>query len=165
MKVAITATGPTPLSDVDPRFARAPYFIFVDTDTGEITPAQNPITSMTSGAGPAAVQFLQEQGIQVIVTGSIGPNAQEALLQSGINVITGIAGKIQDVINNLPNILKQSPTPPPPTSSPPPAPPSGYGPFGGSGPGMGGGRGGMGRGRRRGKGRGKGRGRGAGWIQ
>ena len=161
MKVAITATAPTPEAEVDPRFARAPYFVFVDTDTGEVLPVENPIASMASGAGPRAVQFLGEQGVQAILTGSIGPNAQEALMYSGIQVITGISGKIQDVINNLPSILSQSQNPPMPPQGPPP----GYGMPGPGGPGMGGGGRGMGRGfGRSGGGRGRGKGRGAGWF-
>lgn len=36
MKIVITASGPTVDAQVDPRFARAPWFAVFDTDSGEV---------------------------------------------------------------------------------------------------------------------------------
>ena len=51
MKIAITSTGQTLDSQVDPRFGRAAYFIIVDTETMEFETIENQNVNASGGAG------------------------------------------------------------------------------------------------------------------
>jgi len=97
MKLAVTATGPGLDADVDPRFGRCKYFIFVNPDTLEFKAVEN--TPAGGGAGIAAGQLLASHGAQVLLTGDCGPNAYQVLSAANIQVITGISGKVMDAIN------------------------------------------------------------------
>ncbi len=159
MKVAITSTGPTLDSPVDPRFGRAAYFIIVDTDTMEYQAFPNPAVNATGGAGTMAAQFVASQGAQAVVSGEVGPNALAALQAAGLQIITGMTGTVREVVERIRAGNFSYLTPPATGFQGGP----GYGPGGGRGWGRGGGWG-KGRGRGPGGGWGKGRGgRGGGW--
>ncbi len=156
MRVAITSTGPTLDSPVDPRFGRCAYFIIVDTDTMEFQAVPNPAVNATGGAGTMAAQLVASHGVQAVVTGEVGPNALAALQAAGIGMITGVAGTVRDAIEMIKSGNFTMSTPQvPPTAPPGPG-------FGGRGGGWGRGRGGWGKGRG-GGGWGRGGGRGGGW--
>ncbi len=84
MMVCITAQAPGLDAPVEPRFARAPFFIFVETGTGEVHSVANALCGNAGGAGPRVVQFIAEYGAEVLVTGQLGGNAERALQAAGI---------------------------------------------------------------------------------
>jgi predicted Fe-Mo cluster-binding NifX family protein len=88
MKVCITAQGATPDSLTDERFGRAPYFVFMDTVTGNSDAIANPYAGGGGGVGPKAAQLLIEHGATVVITGQVGGNAQEVLAAGGISIQT-----------------------------------------------------------------------------
>jgi len=96
MIVAITATGDRLDSDIDPRFGRCKYFIFVNLETNVVEAVINSPTA--GGAGIAAGQTLVNYGAKVVITGDIGPNAYQVLSAAGIEVITGVSGKVKDAL-------------------------------------------------------------------
>jgi len=96
--ICITATADNLDSQVDPRFGRCRYFIIVNPDTLEFEAIRNPNFETASGAGIKSAQFIIDKDIKTILTGDIGPNALEVLREAGIQVITGISGRIEDVI-------------------------------------------------------------------
>jgi len=145
MRVAISATGSTLDDEVDPRFGRCPYFIIVDPDTMQFEALENSSAMQAGGAGISTGQMIASKGVQVVLTGNCGPNAYQVLSAAGIQVITGVSGKIQDAIQAYKSGRFQA------TSQPNVAAHAG----------MGGGMG-MGRGRGRGMGRGMGKGMGMG---
>jgi len=98
VKLAITATGDRLDSDVDPRFGRCKYFIFVDPDTMDFEAVVNAATA--GGAGIAAGQTIVTYGAKVVLTGDCGPNAYQVLSAAGIEVYTGVSGKIKDAIKD-----------------------------------------------------------------
>ena len=151
MKVAITSTGPTLDSPVDPRFGRCAYFIIVDTDTMEFQAIPNPAANATGGAGTMAAQFVASQGVQAVVTGEVGPNALAALQAAGIGMITGVSGTVREAVERIRSGNFSISTPEMPPAGPPPGPGFGRGQGGGWGRGRGKGRGG-GWGRRGGRG-------------
>jgi predicted Fe-Mo cluster-binding NifX family protein len=159
MKIAISATGPTMDAEIDPRFGRCQYFIIVDTETMEFEAVNNSNASAAGGAGISTAQMIVEKGVETVLTGNCGPNAHGVLSSAGIQIITGVSGKIKDAIEEYKlgtyQAAQQANVP------------DHYG--AGSSPGMGGGMGrgmgrgmGMGGGRGMGKGMGKGRGMGMG---
>lgn len=161
MKVVITAQGPSLDSPVDTRFGRCAYFIVVDVDTLEFNAHPNPAQNASGGAGIQAAQFVVSLGVNAIITGSFGPNAQAALASTGLTGYSIQGGTVREAIE-LFREGKLSPIP----LSPSGGVSSGNGFGGGFGRGGGMGRGGgfgRGGGMGRGGGRGNGFGRGGGF--
>lgn len=84
MIVGITARAAGTDAPVEQRFGRAPYFVFVDTETGKAESIENPLIDAAGGVGPRAVQLLAEHGATILVTGQVGGNAAHALAAGGI---------------------------------------------------------------------------------
>ncbi len=84
MKVCITAQAAGLDAPVEPRFARAPFFVFIETGTGEIHSVANALCGGHGGVGPRVVQFVAEYGAEALVTGRLGENAERALQAAGI---------------------------------------------------------------------------------
>jgi len=86
MIVCITARASGTDAPAEQRFARAPYFVFVDTETGKSESVENPLIDAAGGVGPRAVQMLSDHGATVLITGQVGGNAARALQAGGIKV-------------------------------------------------------------------------------
>jgi predicted Fe-Mo cluster-binding NifX family protein len=100
MRIAISATGPTLDDEVDPRFGRCQHFIVADPETMEFEAIDNSSAMAAGGAGIATAQMIAEKGAGAVLTGNCGPNAYQVLSSSGIQIITGVSGKIKDVIED-----------------------------------------------------------------
>jgi predicted Fe-Mo cluster-binding NifX family protein len=100
MKIAITANGPTLDAGIDPRFGRCQYFIIVDPETMQFEALENSGAMAGGGAGISTAQMIAGKGVEVVLTGNCGPNAYEVLSAAGIKVVTGVAGKVQDAIQD-----------------------------------------------------------------
>jgi len=98
MKIAISATGPTLEAEVDPRFGRCRYFILADTETPDFEAIDNSSAGASGGAGISAAQAIAGKGAKAVLTGNCGPNAYQVLSPAGIEVITGVTGKVKDAI-------------------------------------------------------------------
>ena len=100
MRIAISATGPTLDAEVDPRFGRCQYFIIADPDTMEFESLDNTSAMAAGGAGISAAQMIAGKGVGAVLTGNCGPNAFQVLSAAGIQVITGVSGKVKDAIQS-----------------------------------------------------------------
>ena len=85
MIVGITARAPGTDAPVEQRFARAPYFVFVDTETGKAESVENPLVNAVGGSAPGR-QMFSERGATAAITGQVGGNAARALKEGGIKV-------------------------------------------------------------------------------
>ncbi|MFC2062492.1 NifB/NifX family molybdenum-iron cluster-binding protein [Chloroflexota bacterium] len=101
MKIAITATGSTLDAEVEPRFGRCQYFVIVDPETMEFEAMENLSAMEPGGAGIAAAQVIVGKDVKAVLTGNCGPNAYQVLSSAGIQVITGVSGKIKDAIEGF----------------------------------------------------------------
>jgi len=97
-KICVTASGDNLQSPIDPRFGRCTYFIIIDTDSMELNAIKNQAASATGGAGVQSAQTVASNGAEVVITGAVGPNAHSALKSSGIRILTGISGTVNDAI-------------------------------------------------------------------
>ncbi|MDD5701488.1 MAG: NifB/NifX family molybdenum-iron cluster-binding protein [Dehalococcoidales bacterium] len=99
MKIAISSAGTTLEAMVDPRFGRCPYFVYVDPETLQFEASENS-NAASGGAGIAAAQSIAARGVEAVLTGNCGPNAYQVLSAAGIKVVTGVSGKIKDIIQD-----------------------------------------------------------------
>ena len=84
--ICITSQGKTKDSLIDPRFGRAPFFLFLD-EKGKIKKVvENSGVNSVRGAGIAAAQTVVNENAEAVITGNIGPNALFVLNQSGVEV-------------------------------------------------------------------------------
>jgi predicted Fe-Mo cluster-binding NifX family protein len=98
MKICVTSQGDNLDSELDPRFGRCKYFLFVDRDTLEFEAVQNPNVEATGGAGIQSGQLVAGKGVNAVLTGNVGPNAFQTLKTAGIDVVTGLSGSVKDAI-------------------------------------------------------------------
>jgi predicted Fe-Mo cluster-binding NifX family protein len=101
MKIAVSAMGTDLGVQVDPRFGRCQCFIIVDSDTLEFEAIENPNIGTIGGAGIQSGQLMAERGVQVVLTGNVGPNAFQALSVAGLQIITGVTGTVKAAIQRL----------------------------------------------------------------
>jgi len=149
--VVVSSTGEGLESQMDVRFGRCPYFVFVDIEDKKIKESKsmaNPAVSQPGGAGITAAQLVANEDAKAVISGAFGPRAFQVFQQLGIEIYQGVSGTIKENVQNFIDGKLEKLTSP-------------TGPMfmgkGGMGPGSG-----MGLGRGTGSGRGMGQGGGAG---
>ncbi len=99
MKIAVSSTGKSLSSEIDPRFGRASYFLIVDSETMEINVVENTQSLQQSqGAGIQAGKTIIDNQAKVLITGNCGPKAFQVLEKAGTEIITGAKGKVADAV-------------------------------------------------------------------
>ena len=101
MKICITSQGKDLEADVDPRFGRCRFFIIIDPESMEFEAIENPISQSGGGAGIQSAQLVSDKGAEVILTGSVGPNAFRTLEASGVEVVTRVKGSVKDCVERF----------------------------------------------------------------
>ena len=95
MKIGI----PTNSGNVAAHFGRCPEFTFVEIEEGEIKSkevVENP------GHKPGYIpQFMSENDVDCIITGGIGRKAISIFDDLGIEVISGVNGDIDEIIEDF----------------------------------------------------------------
>ncbi len=98
MKIAVSSTGASLNSQIEPRFGRCEQFIIVDPETMRFEVMENPGSIASGGAGITTAQEIARKGAEAVITGHCGPNAHRVLTTAGIDVITGVSGTVQEVV-------------------------------------------------------------------
>ena len=103
MKVAITSTGNSLESSVDPRFGRCAFFAIYDTESQGIEFIPNPAKEAEEGAGPKAVQMVASREAKKIVSGEFGMKIKPLLdsLKIQMIVVKDPGKRIQEIIDML----------------------------------------------------------------
>ncbi|MBN1573395.1 MAG: NifB/NifX family molybdenum-iron cluster-binding protein [Deltaproteobacteria bacterium] len=83
-------------------FGRCPYYVVADFNdavelsAGDVEVVENPhFNNHQPGIMP---EFIQSLGADVMIAGGMGPRAIELFNGMGIEVVTGYAGKIEDIL-------------------------------------------------------------------
>jgi len=98
MKIAVTSTGQTLDSQVDPRFGRAACFVIIDTETMDFSTIENSNVAAAGGAGISSAKTVIDAGAQAVLTGNCGPNAERTLTAAGIKLYTGVTGTVSEAV-------------------------------------------------------------------
>lgn len=84
MKIVVPTTGRDKESVLDKRFGRCEYFQIYDTKTNDMKVLVNEGSKSSGGAGIAAASQVIDEGVDIIITGNLGPNAFELIEKAGI---------------------------------------------------------------------------------
>ncbi len=98
MKICVTATAGDLNAQVDPRFGRCQYFVIVDSDTMAFEAMANEAMNAPGGAGIQAAQAMVNKGVNVVISGNMGPNAFQVLSTAGVKVATGAYGTVKEAV-------------------------------------------------------------------
>lgn len=91
--IAVSSEGPGLESMVDPRFGRAGGFVILNKTTDEVSYIDNGASQvMAQGAGIETAERLSEAGVEVVLSGFVGPKAFEALQEAEIKVVQDMDG-------------------------------------------------------------------------
>lgn len=91
--IAVSSEGPTLEDMVDPRFGRAAGFIIANTQDRQFRYIDNDASQTISrGAGIKTAEALAKEGVNVVLSGSVGPKAFQALQAAGIRVCQDVQG-------------------------------------------------------------------------
>jgi len=102
MKVAVTSQGRDLDSQVDPRFGRAPYFIIVDTETGEHQVEDNKMNrDALQGAGIQAAENVCRHNVAALLTGHCGPKAFRALNAGNVKIYVNAGGTVREAVEKF----------------------------------------------------------------
>ena len=92
LKIAISTDG----EYVSAHFGRCPFFTIAEIKDGQLV---NKIKIDNPGHHPGFLpQFLKERGVSVIIAGGMGQRAQMLFDESGIKIMMGIGGQVEEVI-------------------------------------------------------------------
>jgi predicted DNA-binding protein (UPF0251 family)/predicted Fe-Mo cluster-binding NifX family protein len=101
-KIAISSEGPTLEDWVDPRFGRAGGFVVVELPERKLDYIDNGASQMMAmGAGIETAERMAAAGVEVVLSGYVGPKAFDALTAAGIKICQDVEGiTIGEAIEN-----------------------------------------------------------------
>ena len=100
MRICFTSDQANGLESVmSYHFGHCPYFVLVDVEGSQVVNVEsipNPFADEhNAGDLPS---FMHSKGVNVIITGGMGPKAQQYFADYGITPVIGAYGKIKDVL-------------------------------------------------------------------
>lgn len=97
IRLAVSATGESMDSPMDPRFGRCSYFVVVDAD-GSHKAVRNTGQALGNGAGIQAAQQIVDMGVGAVITGDVGPNAFRVLSAGNVRMYVGGSGTVASAL-------------------------------------------------------------------
>ena len=84
---------------ISQHFGRCPYYLILDVDGNEIKNAKTVSNPYYNNHVPRMVpQFINQQGVNVMIAGGMGPRAIDMFTSLGIEVATGAMGNTGNVL-------------------------------------------------------------------
>lgn len=115
MKIGVSSISKEIEDMLDLRFGRCNYFIIYDSDNESVKAVENKGRLSGGGAGIAAAQQVIDEGVDAVITGSLGPNAYDlfkaadikAYKSEGVKVLTALEllkeGKLEELTESGPS--------------------------------------------------------------
>ncbi len=102
MKLIFASTGTDLDANLDQRFGRCSYFVCYDTEFKEVNNVNNSQNlNAAQGAGIQAAATVADIGADYIFCGHCGPKAFRVFQAANIKVISGVEGRISNLINEF----------------------------------------------------------------
>ncbi|MCF8112142.1 MAG: NifB/NifX family molybdenum-iron cluster-binding protein [Desulfobacteraceae bacterium] len=100
MKIAVSSRGQSLQDPLDSGFGRCAGFVVYDTNTQSSSFLDNSRQQdLAQGAGIQTAQMISNAGVDVLISGRIGPKALQALSQSSIQLFASSAATVQEAID------------------------------------------------------------------
>lgn len=97
MKLAVATEG----KQVSAHFGRCPSYTIVDIKDGQIVSKQRiPNPGHEPGFLPG---YLAQRGVRCVIAGGAGPRAKSLFGEQGIEIITGVNGDVDNVVEDFMN--------------------------------------------------------------
>ena len=100
MKIGVLAEGDSLSSYVADDFGHAPYFLIVDPETLDHTVIVNEFIN-AEGAGMKVADAIIGLGVDVVITGGIGPHGYNKLTAAGITVSYDEDGTAEECVKRV----------------------------------------------------------------
>ena len=115
MRICFTSDQNSGLDSVmSYHFGRCPYFVIVDIDeNGNVSDVESIPNPLADEHNPGELpSFMKSKGVDVIITGGMGPKAQQYFASFGIKPVIGAYGRVKDVLEEyLKNKVHYAPGP------------------------------------------------------
>lgn len=84
MRIAVASAGKEKDSDISGNAGRAPYYLIFDGKGKIMETLKNPFAIGGGGAGFGVAKMLADRDVDLVISGSFGPNMTGALKDRGI---------------------------------------------------------------------------------
>ncbi len=101
MKVLVSSEGQRLDDMVDEEFGHCAYFIIADPATMEFAAVKNEGHDAEVGAGIFAAEKAIELGVEVVITGWVGPHGQRKLSSKNIRIIMDEEGTVREALERF----------------------------------------------------------------
>jgi len=101
MKVLVTSTGAELDDLLDEEFGHCAYFMIVDPETMQYQAVLNEGHAAEMGAGIYAAEQAIKLGVEVVITGWVGPHGQRKLLSNNIKIIMDEEGTVREAVERF----------------------------------------------------------------
>lgn len=99
MRIAVSSNGGGMDGEVAEHFGRCPEFVIVESEGKEVKKMERVDNPYFKNHIPREVpKFISSLGVEVMITGGMGPRAIETFKSFGIEVIVGVNGRIKEVV-------------------------------------------------------------------
>ena len=97
-RMAVTSRGDDREGEIAP-IARSSFFIIFEGDPENHHVMENSVKKRGSESGIKTAAELVKQDLDIVITGTIGPQALKQLESAGVKVHAGCEGKVKDVLD------------------------------------------------------------------
>lgn len=101
MKIAVPSTGEGLNSTLDTRFGRCKGFMIIDREANTVSYMANGAQAQGGGAGISASQAIIDMGVDVVISGNLGPNALRVLKSADIKTMRCDAVSIEEALKRF----------------------------------------------------------------
>ena len=101
MKIAISAEGPDFEAKVGQKLGTAQYLLIIDLETMAFEAVPNPNIVGQRGGGMQIIAVAIEKKVNSVLTGYCNPNAESYFKANNIEIITGIAGSVEEAVEQF----------------------------------------------------------------
>lgn len=98
MKICVTASSSGLNAAVNPHFGRCDYFVIVNSENMDCESIENNQAAASGGAGVQAAQQVIGNDIDVLITGSVGPNAFSLLSSENVDMKLFSSGSVLEAV-------------------------------------------------------------------
>lgn len=106
MKIGFPVDSNNLNAQITEKMSSATWLLVIDTDDMSFEAVPAPQMSARSGAGVQGLTLLLEMGAEILMIGYIAPHIAQPLEKSGIKVITGVSGRVEDRVNQYAELNK-----------------------------------------------------------